>query len=56
MGKIAKEAIIPYPPGIPLVCAGEKITKEAIDIIKEYIENRLKVIGVQDNIIKVIEE
>lgn len=56
LGKIAKEAIIPYPPGIPLVCAGEKITKEAIDIIKEYIENRLKVIGVQDNIIKVIEE
>ncbi|WP_291650445.1 aminotransferase class I/II-fold pyridoxal phosphate-dependent enzyme [Clostridium sp.] len=55
LGKIAKEAIVPYPPGIPLICAGEKITKEAIDIIKEYIENSLKVIGVQDNFIRVIE-
>lgn len=54
--RIAKEAIIPYPPGIPLICAGEKITKEAIDIIKEYIDNRLKVIGVHYNTIKVIEK
>ena len=30
---IACEAIIPYPPGIPLLCPGEVITKEAIDIL-----------------------
>lgn len=56
LGKIAKEAIVPYPPGIPLICPGEKITKEAVDIIKEYIENNLQVIGVQNNYIKVIEK
>ncbi|PID14013.1 lysine decarboxylase [Sporosarcina sp. P34] len=27
-GKVAADAIIPYPPGIPLVCAGERIYQE----------------------------
>lgn len=56
VGKIAKESIVPYPPGIPLICAGEKITKEAINIIKEYIENNLKIIGVNNNSVKVIKK
>lgn len=29
-GRAAARAIIPYPPGIPLVCAGERITKDHI--------------------------
>lgn len=53
-GKIAKESIIPYPPGIPLICAGEVITKDSIIIIKEYLDNKKDVIGVNDNKIKVI--
>ncbi|CUQ14762.1 decarboxylase [Clostridium baratii] len=53
-GKIAKESIIPYPPGIPLICAGEVITKDSINIIKEYLNNKKDVIGVYDNKIKVI--
>lgn len=53
-GKIAKESIIPYPPGIPLICAGEVITKDSINIIKEYLNNKKDVIGVHDNKIKVI--
>ncbi|MDU1855719.1 MAG: hypothetical protein E6789_09545 [Clostridium baratii] len=53
-GKIAKESIIPYPPGIPLICAGEIITKDSINIIKEYLDNKKDVIGVNENKIKVI--
>ncbi|BFK82051.1 aminotransferase class I/II-fold pyridoxal phosphate-dependent enzyme [Clostridium baratii] len=53
-GKIAKESIIPYPPGIPLICAGEIITKDSINIIKEYLNNKKDVIGVNNNKIKVI--
>ena len=53
-GNIAKEAIIPYPPGIPLVCAGEIISKESIEIIKEYILNNRSIIGVEENKIKII--
>lgn len=55
LNKIAKESIIPYPPGIPIVCAGEKITKEIIDIVNEYIHNNLNVIGVDNGYIKIIE-
>lgn len=53
-GNIAKDAIIPYPPGIPLLCAGEIISKEAIKIIKEYILNNRSIIGVKENKIKII--
>jgi len=53
-GHIAKEAIIPYPPGIPLVCAGEIISKDIIDIIKDYIINKKSILGVYDNRIQVI--
>ncbi len=33
-GEIAGEMIMAYPPGIPVVCMGEKITQEIIDYIK----------------------
>ncbi|WP_303968660.1 aminotransferase class I/II-fold pyridoxal phosphate-dependent enzyme [Sporosarcina ureae] len=28
IGNVAADAVIPYPPGIPLVCAGERISRE----------------------------
>lgn len=54
--KISKEAIIPYPPGIPLICAGEVISKEAIDIINGYIKNNKTVIGLKNGLVKVIKD
>lgn len=45
---IAKEAIIPYPPGIPLVCPGERISASSIQIIKEYIINKKTIIGIKN--------
>ena len=54
---IACEAIIPYPPGIPLLCPGEVIKKEAIDIIDDYISNNRSVIGIKNKeYIKVVIE
>lgn len=52
--KIAKEDVIPYPPGIPLVCKGELITKEIIEVIKIYLQNNQNIIGIKDNKIKII--
>lgn len=40
VGQIAAEAIIPYPPGIPIVLRGEKITERTIETI-----HRLKEAG-----------
>ena len=54
IGEIAKESIIPYPPGIPLVCAGEIISKEAIEIIRDYIENNRTVIGIINKKLKIV--
>lgn len=48
-GRIAKEAIIPYPPGIPVVCPGEIISKDIIEIIKDYIINKKSILGVCNN-------
>lgn len=56
LGKISKEFIVPYPPGIPVVCPGEIITLEAKEIIEEYLKNNLKVIGIENREIKVIEK
>ncbi|AWK49680.1 decarboxylase [Clostridium beijerinckii] len=53
-GYIAKEAIIPYPPGIPLVCQGEIISRNAINIIKDYIINKKNIIGIENNKVRVI--
>ena len=54
VGKVAKESLIAYPPGIPLVCPGEVISKEAVSIIEDYINNKKTVIGIEDNYIKII--
>ena len=56
IGKIAKEAIVPYPPGIPLVCQGELITEDAINIVKNYLENNKDVIGTLDGKVKIIKD
>lgn len=32
-GEISAEAIMAYPPGIPIVCPGERITREVIDYV-----------------------
>lgn len=53
-GYIAKEAIVPYPPGIPLICPGEVISMNAINIIKDYVNNKKSIIGVENNMIKVV--
>lgn len=54
MGKIAKEAIVPYPPGIPIISSGEIISSEILDIINSYINSGYSVIGIKDMKIKVV--
>ncbi len=49
LNSVCASSIIPYPPGIPLVCPGEKLTTELIEYIIKLRENGEKVIGVNDN-------
>ncbi len=47
-GKICASSIIPYPPGIPLICPGERISGEAIEYVKALRKAGEKVIGVNE--------
>jgi lysine decarboxylase len=53
-GKVSGDYIIPYPPGIPLVCMGEIFTEKIIETIKKYIGSGIEVIGVKNNRVKII--
>lgn len=47
-GLICASSIIPYPPGIPFVCPGEKFDKESISYIKTLRDKGEKVIGINE--------
>ena len=47
-GKICAASIIPYPPGIPIVCPGEMLTKDMIAYVKALRNNGEKVMGITD--------
>ena len=58
-GCISGEQIMAYPPGIPIIYPGERLTKEIIDFIKALKEDGLDVQGMDDpslEDIKIIEE
>ena len=48
-GRICAASIIPYPPGIPIACPGERITEELAVYVKKLRERGEKVIGVTEN-------
>lgn len=55
MNCIAGEAIIPYPPGIPLICPGEKITNEIWQRIERLRQEHWHMHGVQDASLKTVQ-
>ena len=54
-GRIAGTGVVPYPPGIPLVCPGERFNSEIIAQIREYISHGITVKGVKDGRVEVVE-
>lgn len=38
VGKVAAESIIPYPPGIPVVLKGERVTASIVEYLKQLVE------------------
>ena len=47
-GRVCASSVIPYPPGIPIVCPGEIFDEEVIAYIKERRAAEEKVIGVDE--------
>lgn len=48
IGRICGEMIIPYPPGIPVLMPGERITKEAFNYLKLCVKQGIKINGASD--------
>ena len=51
-GRVVAEAIIPYPPGIPTVCAGERLVQEQIGPLLNLLEAGCKFQGALDAVTK----
>lgn len=47
-GRVLVEMLTPYPPGVPAACPGDIITYELILYLQECINERINVVGVDD--------
>ncbi len=56
LGRICGDSVIPYPPGIPIICAGEIIDLNVLETIKYYKHNNIDLIGISKNYIQVISD
>lgn len=50
LDKICMENIVPYPPGVPLVLKGNRVTAADLKTIKHYQVNHVKIEGIDYNI------
>ncbi|MDP4177826.1 MAG: aminotransferase class I/II-fold pyridoxal phosphate-dependent enzyme [Bacillota bacterium] len=53
-GLICAEAVVPYPPGIPIIMPGEVYSDEVIKAIKYYDKNKSVVLGVKNGCVKFV--
>lgn len=56
VGRIAGESVIAYPPGVPVVAAGQVIKSEHIGLISKLKFADIEIMGTDDNKILVLEE
>ena len=51
-GEISAEMVMAYPPGIPIICPGERITKEIVEYIQLLHKEEAELQGTQDPQVK----
>lgn len=54
--KISAVEIVPYPPGIPIVMPGERLSKETIAVIEYYVQCNVTVLGVNNGRVATVEK
>ena len=55
-GKISAVAIVPYPPGIPIVMPGERLDDNTIAVIEYYIKCNVTVLGINEGKVATVEK
>jgi arginine decarboxylase len=53
-GHVCAEVVTPYPPGIPVLCPGERITQETIDYLRFEVDAGVHVQGPADEKLRMI--
>lgn len=56
VGRISAEMVAPYPPGIPILYAGERITPEVWEYLEKFRKDGRHIHGAENGKIQVIEE
>lgn len=54
--EISAVAIVPYPPGIPIVMPGEKLCKDTITVIKYYIQSNVTLLGINNGKVTIVKK
>lgn len=54
-GRVLRTAIVPYPPGVPLILPGERLTKERLQLVKALVASQ-EVSGVTEGQVFVIKQ
>lgn len=54
-GTICSAFIYLYPPGIPLIVPGERISKKILDCITQYQNHGFELVGIKENKIKILQ-
>jgi len=52
--EISGDFIIPYPPGIPIICPGELIEDGHVNYIKRLIDEGIEILGVENDLVTVL--
>ena len=55
-GKISAVAVVPYPPGIPIVMPGERLDKNTIAIIEYYLKCNVSMLGIFEGKVAIVEK
>ncbi|MBC8060196.1 MAG: aminotransferase class V-fold PLP-dependent enzyme [Clostridiaceae bacterium] len=56
IGKVCAGAVVPYPPGVPLISLGEKVEENLVNVVKYYVEKGNTVLGIKNSKILVLED
>ena len=54
LGEVGADWVIPYPPGVPLICPGERIDEKQLSQLKAYMESGHKLFGVKENRLRIL--
>jgi arginine decarboxylase len=53
-GHISAQTLTPYPPGIPVLIPGERITQEIVDYLQDLVQKDIRVVGQEGETLRTI--